>query len=143
MTGDRKKKAILGAVAVLALGFAVWRTLRYSVPAPLKQPVFEVDLICRACGHEVRLKPKEMPMKCPACGERALVLAAYCPKCDVTLPLLDSALYIQSSYLARTRYPEKVFPRCPECGQLVDLKYRTARSGGPTTTADKAHSLSE
>ena len=83
-------------------------------------------IICKSCGHEVvaqiRGDENPFPMVCPACGEDALVLAAYCRQCGTTLPLLASYEFVKSPYLAQTQFVDRVFPRCPQCGALMELK---------------------
>ena len=120
---DNVKKWLLATIAVAAFGFAIWQVLRFSQPPRHTQPIPEVDLICTACGHEVQAAIKETPMRCPACRDHAFVLAAYCPHCDVTLPLLDSAFYIAHPMAAVKACPEKVFPRCPTCRRLTMPKF--------------------
>ena len=121
-----RRVLVLASLAMVALGFLLWRVLQTTEADAPHQPRVKLDLVCEQCGHEVlaygRNAEKPFPMKCPACGRQSLVLAAYCPECKTTLPLKDSNAFVASPYLATTQFAEKVFPRCPECGRLMRLK---------------------
>ena len=120
------KFALLVLALAGAIVFCVVGVSRVSDTGTARQPVPELDLICKSCGHEVvaRITGREdpFPMECPACGEDALVLAAYCRQCEKTLPLLGSNEFVRSPYLAQTQFVDKVFPACPDCGVLMELK---------------------
>ena len=113
--------ALVGAVA-----FCIVRASRVSDSGAAWQRPAKIDLICENCGHEVveriRGSDEPFPMRCPACGEKALVLAAYCREHKTTLPLLNSNAFVKSPYLAQTQFADRVFPACPECEELMELK---------------------
>ena len=120
------KFALLVLALVGAIVFCVVGVSRVRDTGTARQPVPKLDLVCKSCGHEVvaqiRGGEDPFPMKCPACGEDALVLAACCRQCGTTLPLLASNEFVKSPYLAQTRFVDRVFPACPECGALMELK---------------------
>ncbi len=120
------KLLLLLAVLVGATVFCIVGASRVSDSGTVRQPVPKLDLICESCGHEVvariRRGEEPFPMRCPACREKALVLAAYCREHKTTLPLLDSNAFVKSPYLAQTQFVDRVFPACPECGELMELK---------------------
>ena len=133
MTGERVWKCVLVAAVILSIGFAVRQVLKTSARGEARQPVRPIDLVCGACGRETVARPRSMPMKCPSCGKQELAIAAYCGKCGVTLPLLDSALFVKSPYEAASRYPEKVFPDCPKCGRRMAVKYLATQREEPAS----------
>ncbi|MFH0965111.1 MAG: hypothetical protein V2A58_14020 [Planctomycetota bacterium] len=122
MTRDILWKGVLAIVVLAAVAFAARQLITLSRRARPVQPVPKVDLICTECGKETTAAVRDMPMKCPACGKRSLVLSAYCRQCGTTLPLLDSAAYLASPQQAMT-HAAQVLPKCPKCGRLMPPKF--------------------
>ena len=132
MSGDRIWRGLLIVALILSVFLAIRQVTKLAGVGKFHQPVRKVDLVCTACGFETIARVRKMPMKCSSCGKRTLVLAAYCPEDDVTLPLLDSNAYIADPIGAMRRYPEKVLPKCPKCGVLMLPKfYEKQMSAGP------------
>ena len=132
MARENLWKGVLIVGVVASIAFAARELIAFSRGGKALQPAPKVDLICTECGKQTVETPRDMPMKCPACGKRSLVLAGYCRLCGTTLPLLDSTAYLASPQQAMTRAAE-VLPRCPKCGRLMPPKFvvSPAPSGKP------------
>lgn len=105
------KNAILGVIAVVALGVSVVMFARGSQPKKLLGKTYTVHGPCLNCGWDgdyEQPSQERLPGACPACGQRAAYQWWYCETCNHRFvpPLM------------RDEDPPKmpITANCPNCG---------------------------